>query len=553
MDRTVEPDRPRLAVRLNTRLGARLSTRRSTTTGRPIVAGLAAAPVAFVSVFFGYPLVKVLIRGASIDAWRTLATDPSLRHILWFTFWQAVVSAALTVVAGLGPAFILARRAFRGRRTLMTLVTVPFVLPTVVSGIGFLSLLPTAAHRTVWAVIAAHVWINLALVIRGVGAAWDRLDPDLQSAAATLGASPWLTFRHVTLPLLRPAIASAASLVFLFCFTSFGIIRLVGGPRQRSIEVEIWRRATQSFDLPVATALAVVQLTVVIAILVRWGRSRPASLRSGRRAPDGLTRIDRVVLTVLTAVVVAPIGAIIVRSLHPAPGRWGLAAWRALRPASSVNGRPSLVADPLGTLLTSLRIAAVAAVLAVVLGTLAALAIGRARRWGHWLDTGLTVPLGASAVTVGLGLIISFDRGWYDLRGNWVLIPVGQAVVALPVVLRIVGPVIRSIPADQRHAAAVLGASPWSVIRHVDLGVARRAIGAAAGFAVAISLGEFGATSLLTRTGTPTAPIAIARLLGRPSPLNLASACALATMLGTLVVIILAVVDRWREATNAAS
>ena len=517
-----------------------------------IVAALAAGPVAFVIVLFGYPFVKVLIRGASSEAWQTLATDPSLRHILWFTFWQAIASAALTVLVGLGPAFILARRTFRGRRALLTLVTVPFVLPTVVSGIGFLSLLPTAAHRTAGAVLAAHVWINLALVIRGVGAAWDQLDPDLQSAAATLGASPWRTFRHVTLPLLRPTIASAASLVFLFCFTSFGIIRLVGGPRHRSVEVEIWRRATQSFDLPVATALAATQLAIVITVLVRWGHARPVPQRSGRRAPTGLTRLDQVVLTLLTIVVVTPIGAIIVRSVHPAAGRWGLGAWRALRPASPIIGRPTLVDNPLGTLGSSVQIAGVAAMLAVVLGTLGALAIGRARRWGRWLDTGLTVPLGASAVTVGLGLIISFDRGWYDLRGNWMLIPLGQAVVALPVVLRIVGPVVRSIPADQRHAAAVLGASPWSVIRHVDLGIARRAIGAAAGFAVAISLGEFGATSLLTRTGTPTAPIAIARLLGRPSPLNLASACALATLLGTLVVIVLAVVDCWREATNAA-
>ncbi len=516
-----------------------------------IVVKLAAIPVVFVITFFGYPLVKVLIRGAAGDAWRTLATDPSLRRILWFTFWQAVVSAVLTVVAGIGPAFILARRSFSGRRALLTLVTVPFVLPTVVSGIGFLSLLPAAAHRTVWAVLAAHVWVNLALVIRGVGAAWEQLDPDLQSAAATLGASPWLTLRHVTLPLLRPAIVSAASLVFLFCFTSFGIIRLVGGPRQRSIEVEIWRRATQSFDLPVSTALAIVQVAVVIAVLVRGSRARSAPLQSGRRTPTTLTRLDRVALTVLTAVVVAPIGAIVVQSLHPAPGRWGFAAWRALRPASSIDGRPALVEHPLGTLASSLRIAAVAALIAVVLGTLAALAIGRARRWGRWLDTGLTVPLGASAVTVGLGLIISFDRGWYDLRGNWLLIPLGQAVVALPVVLRIVGPVIRSIPTDQRHAAAALGAPPWSVIRHVDLGIARRAIGAAAGFAVAISLGEFGATSLLTRTGTPTAPIAIARLLGRPSPLNLASACALAALLGALVIVVLAIVDRWREATNA--
>ncbi len=131
------------------------------------------------------------------------------------------------------------------------------------------------------------------------------------------------------------------------------------------------------------------------------------------------------------------------------------------------------------------------------------------------------------------------------------MVPLGQAVVALPVVLRIVAPVIRAIPDDLRAAAGVLGASPSRVVRVVDLGVARRAIGAAAGFAVAVSLGEFGATSLLTRTGSPTAPIAISRLLGRPSPQNLAEACALATLLAVVVIAVLAVVDRWRESGDA--
>ncbi len=532
----MEPHRPGLTTRR-----ARL----------PLVVGLGALPVGFVTVFFGYPLLKVVIRGAESRAWTKLLSDPSLRRIIWFTLWQAMVSAALTIAFGLGPAFVFARRSFRGRRQLLTLVTVPFVLPTVVSGVGLLALLPESLHRTVWAVLAAHVWVNLALVVRGVGAAWDRIDPDLESAAATLGASRRQTLRHVTLPLLRPAIVSAGSLVFLFCFTSFGIIRLLGGPAHRSIEVEIWRRATQSFDLPVATALSVAQLIVVLAILVRWSRSTSVAQRSGRSDAAGSTWATRLVVGVLALVVVLPIGAIVARSLHPSPGRWSLAAWRALMPSPAVSGRPAMVPHPLATLVSSMEIAATAALLAVALGTLAALAVVRARTRGRSLETGLTLPLGASAVTVGLGLIISFDRGWYDWRAAWVMIPIGQAVVAMPVVLRIVVPVIRSIPADLRHAAGVLGASPARVIVAIDLAIARRAIGAAAGFAAAISLGEFGATSLLTRTGSPTAPIAIARLLGRPSTFNLAEACALATLLAALVVIVLTIVDRWREAEHA--
>lgn len=403
-----------------------------------------------------------------------------------------------------------------------------------------------------WAVLVAHVWVNLALVVRGVGAALEQLDPDLEAAAATLGASRRRTLRHVTWPLLRPAVASASALVFLFCFTSFGIVRLVGGPAQRTVEVEIWRRATQTFDLPVATALAVVQLLAVVVLLTRWTRRPVVPLRAGRRArPIPLGWGGRGVVALTVAGLAAPIVAVVARSFEPAVGVRGLAAWRSLVDGADAAGRPALVADPLGSLWTSTRTALVAGGLAVVLGTLAALAIARARRAGRWLDGGLTLPLGASAVTVGLGLVISFDRGWYDLRSSWVMVPLGQAVVALPVVLRIVAPVIRAIPDDLRAAAGVLGASPSRVVRVVDLGVARRAIGAAAGFAVAVSLGEFGATSLLTRTGSPTAPIAISRLLGRPSPQNLAEACALATLLAVVVIAVLAVVDRWRESGDA--
>ena len=94
------------------------------------------------------------------------------------------------------------------------------------------------------AILLAHVVFNLAVVVRTVGAVWDHLPPDLEAAAATLGASPWRAFREVTLPLLRPAILAAASIVFVFTFTSFGVIRVLGDAGTSTIEVEVWRQAT---------------------------------------------------------------------------------------------------------------------------------------------------------------------------------------------------------------------------------------------------------------------------------------------------------------------
>lgn len=516
-------------------------------TARRLRRALLAGPLAFVAVFFAWPLATILGRGVRGGVWGRTLGDADLWRVIWFTLWQAVVSAGLTVVVGLAPAHLLARRRFPGRRAMATLVAVPFVLPTVVSGAAFLAILPHGLHRTAAGMIVAHVWVNLALVVRGVSAAWAQLDPDLGAAAATLGAPPREVFRLVTLPLLRPAIAGAAALSFLFCVTSFGIARLVGGPANPTVEVEIWRRATQSFDLAGAATLAIVQLTLVIAVLLRW-RPSAVTLRPRSTARQPLQGVDRFVLAGTALVLGAPLVALVVRSLRVAPGQWGFSAWRALIDPPRVgtgSAATALVERPLATLLASLATAAVAAVIAVGFGVAAAVGLARAgRRVERFVGSGLTVPLAASAVTVGLGMLITFDDGWYDLRSSWILVPLGQAVVALPVVLRLVGPVVQAIPADLRAAAAVLGASPWRVARAVDLGVALRAITAASGFAVAVSLGEFGATSLLTRTGSPTAPIAIVRLLARPSPFQIAQASALAVALGALVVVLVALVDR---------
>jgi thiamine transport system permease protein len=178
-----------------------------------------------------------------------------------------------------------------------------------------------------------------------------------------------------------------------------------------------------------------------------------------------------------------------------------------------------------------LRFAAVAALIATVVGGLAALAIAHGRRAGHLLDTGLMLPLGTSAVTIGFGLVITFDAPPLDLRGSAALIPLGHALIAIPFVVRIALPVLRAIDPGLRDAAATLGASPLSVVRRLDVPIVARPLLAGAAFAFAISMGEFGATSFLTRRGQRTMPVVIDTLLGRPGAVTAAEAYALATVL----------------------
>jgi thiamine transport system permease protein len=522
--------------------------------GRPARVALTVVPLAFLAVFFAWPVAAIIRRGLSAQGLRDVLSDPGLRSVAWFTVWQAVVSTALTLALGLGPAYVLARYRFRGRGVVLALVTVPFVLPTVVVGAAFLALLPTSLEQTVWAILLAHIYFNLAVVVRTVGTLWSQLDPRLEEAARTLGASPSQVLRKVTLPLLRPALLAAASIVFLFTFTSYGVIRILGGPRHTTLEVEIWRLTTQALDLRTASALALVQLLAVAGLMGWWSRLQAREAIALRLRPGGAAAAPRTgrqrvlvaaTVTALVAVVLLPLSRLVVGSFTDGDGR-GLGAWRALRSSGGAGPAASPVADPLASVGISLRFAVFATVLAVLLGGAAACAIAYSRRAGVFFDAGLMLPLGTSAVTLGFGLLITMDRRPVDLRGSWILIPIAHALVALPFVVRAVLPTLRAIDPRLREAAATLGASPGRTWREIDLPFLRRALVAGAGFAFAISLGEFGATSFLTRVGNETMPLAIARLLGRPSALNLAQADALATVLMVLTLVAVLTVDRLR-------
>jgi thiamine transport system permease protein len=194
--------------------------------------------------------------------------------------------------------------------------------------------------------------------------------------------------------------------------------------------------------------------------------------------------------------------------------------------------------DPLASVATSLRFAVVAAFIATIIGFLAATAINASPRFGRLLDTGLMLPLATSAVTIGLGMLITFDEPPVDWRARWWLVPLGHALVAVPFVVRAMLAVLRAIPRDLRAAAATLGATPIRAWWHVDARALRRPLLAGAGFSAAISLGEFGATTILTRSGSETLPLAIGRLLGRAGALPRAQAFALATILLALTTVI---------------
>ena len=533
-----------------------------------------ALPLAFLALFFLWPVVSLIATGFVADGRLDLSGIPEVFgsartwHVIRQTLAQASLATVLSVALGVPAAFVLYRLDFPGRTVLQGLMTIPFVLPTVVVGVAFSAVLgpggPLAAlglERSLTAVIVALAFFNVTVVARTVGTFWARLDESASQAAQVMGASPVRAWLTVTLPALGPALASAAALVFLFCSTSFGIVLILGGREFANVETEIYRMTVQFLDLRGAAVLSLAQFALVAAVLVVSARLRSAGERAVQLLPDGRslrrpTLRDVPVLAVFAATIVllhaAPILTLAARSLRDSSGEWSVANYVALvQPPQEFP----LSGSVLSAIWLSCRIAFVAALIAMVLGILIALVLSRrpasatARRGQSLFDALVMLPLGVSAVTLGFGLLLTMHRPLgigLDLRTSAALIPIAQALVALPLVVRILLPVLRGIDPYLRFAATTLGASPLVVLRTIDLPLLGRSAGLALGFAFAASLGEFGATSFLVRPGEQTLPVAVAELISHQAPGAYGAGLAGAVVLGMVTAGAMLIAERLR-------
>jgi thiamine transport system permease protein len=526
------------------------------------------APILFLLIFFFQPLARIITLAFNSSAF-TQKNFGTILSVTGFTFYQAILSTILTFVLGLPSAVLFSRFDFRGKPLLRALTAVPFMLPTVVVASSFNALIGNHGlfsflsssfipHPSSFSLILlAHIFYNTTIVIRIVGNALSRLDPKLEAAARSLGADSFHVWKNITLPLLRPSLLAAALLVFMFDFTSFGVILLLGGSNFSTLEVEIYLRVLKLPNLPLAALLSIVQLIFTLIFSIFYTRTinqvttQTAPRFSASRPPKTIR--ERIFVFTFYLLLVTffalPLISLPIRSFTR------LEADRGQRSEVQygfttdyykelfINRRGSLFyVPPIQAAANSLGYASVTVFLSLALGYPAAYALAKPTHLEKFLDPLIMLPLGSSAVMLGLGFIISFGR---SLASPW-FVPIAHTLVALPFVIRTLQPALASIPERLRQAASTLGASPFRVWQTVDFPILSRATLSAATFAFTVSLGEFGATLLLTRPEYPTIPIAIQRFLSQPGGLNFGQAMAMATLLMLLTTLAILAIEKLR-------
>ncbi len=541
-------------------------------------------PAVFMLIFYVYPLGMILQRsfGATslVKTWE--AVEKTARFAFQSAAGQAALSTILTLLVGFPAAFVFSRYRFTGRGLLRILVTLPFILPTVVAAAGFNALLgpqgwlnlllmrllnssqpPLVILNTLGVVVLAHVFYNVSIIIRVVSAALEQLDPRLEQSAAVLGANPIRRFTHVLLPLLTPALLSAILLVFLFNFTSFGVILLLGGGSVTTPEVEIYIQTTQFLNLPAAAFITVLQFMCTLTLT--WLLSRigpkwvvpmmPRTVNPSARIPKswGEKIFFCFVVLALITISVLPLVALVLRAFFQwNPQQTGILPQLRFSVGGFtnlfINSRQSFFfVPPAQAIRNSLLFAAVSAIISVSLGLAATYSIVRYKKSHAWLEHVLMLPLGTSAVTLGLGYLTAFSGMLRGTQFSVLLIPLVHALIGLPFVMRAVRPALESIPASVLQAGSVLGASARDVWKRVEFPIIRRALGAGAVFAFTISLGEFGAAIFLTRPEWPTITTAIFRFLNQPGEINYSQALAMAVILLFICFLAVLLIDQLQE------
>ena len=490
-----------------------------------------------------------------------------------FTFLQAILSTIATIAIGLPIAWQLGRYKWRGTGLMRAVLTMPFVIPSIIAAMGFLAFvgphgmgLRADQDTHLWTLIIAHAWFNMALVIRFTEPVLSTLDRDLEDQLRLLpgGKTFWAKLKNLWIPLLTPSIAAAACMTFIFSFTSFALVRWIT-PLESTLETvlaDVGERAgilgyeEYSNDLVLASSL--IQFTVMLASLwlMSWLQEKRQSLLPQASENSNLKPNPRGLLILVPGIffALAPLVTVAwssfripVREQGELTYHWGVEGWiEAWSGGYSNTG----VGE---ALLNSLGYAGITLIVALPLGwslakTIHELELSKSK-WARILDVFTMLPFAFSAVMIGLGVLLGILKLDGELNSLWLLPVLPHIMLTTPFVVRIMLPAFRGLDPSYDEGARILGLSHRARFWKIKLPLLRGPLLVAITFTLAMSLGEFGASWVVARSGEwDTLPVLIDSLRSRTGwdPLIQPTAAAAATTLMLITLLLFLTVERFR-------
>ncbi|HIP88517.1 MAG TPA: iron ABC transporter permease [Thermococcus paralvinellae] len=528
-------------------------------------------PITFLIIFFYLPIISIIHEGLwdnglTLKYLKAVLSNSYHRGIIFFTIGQALASTLLTLALGLPGAYIFAKYDFPGKSFVKAILTVPFVMPSIMVALGFILLFGKQGFFTQligrdlgilysWkAILIAHAFYNFPVVVRMVSSLWQRINPHYEEVAMSLGARGFTLFRKVTLPMLLPGIFASSMLTFIFCFLSFSIPLILGGYRYATIEVDIFTSIMTLLDFKIGSALAIIQLTLSFVFMYIYIKSLDMYAKAEEqrvfRRPQKLTLRELIGLkglligiysVIVFIFIISPLLAVLYDSLI-FQGRFSLEWYRRV---FSAEYNPIFGANTLIAIKNSLLFGFSAVLLSTTVALIIAYALHRWQFKGKNIFEALVMlPLGSSAITLGLGYIRTFHRPPLELLGTWYIIVFAHTIIAYPFVLRAISAVLKKIKPNLKEAALSLGAKEWQAFIKVELPLALGGIIVGAIFAFAMSIAELGATYMLYQPEYTTITIAVYRFL---SARQWGSASALSVILMIVSAVSFMIIERVGE------
>ncbi|SUA43959.1 putative transporter [Neisseria zoodegmatis] len=492
---------------------------------------LAVLPLSFLAVMVAAPLLALALYENEGMVWATLQDSYIQMRIGWTTL-QAAITCVLTLLLGVPIAWTLARLEFRGRRWILRLLMLPFVMPTLVAGMGVLALFGPRGllwpgwEDTPYLLLYGNVFFNLPVLIRAAYQGFLQVPAARLQTAQTLGTGRWQRFWHVERPVLQPWLAGGMCLVFLYCFSGFGLALLLGGSRYATIEVEIYQLIAYELDMATASILVwlVLFITASAGIAYAWLSRHAASGRNIRpltpeppRTPVEKTMLA-CTLALLCLCCALPLVAVCLQAAS-AGSSWQV--WRE--------------AETLSAAWNTLRFTFSAMLLALILGISHA-ALARRATWVR----GLTfLPFMVSPVCVAFGLLLLYPEWTASLP----LLVSTYALLAYPFITKDILAAWDALPPNYTAAARSMGAGPFQTAIHVTAPLLLPSLRRGLTLAAATCVGEFAATLFLSRPEWQTLTTLIYRYLGTAGSDNHDRAMVLTAILMLLAFIVFLLLD----------